>query len=84
MTLLGRDGLLQIGRPDQKQECCAGQSGPTLTTPQSVAADQFGDAAQVDERLWCGERVRNNPRKGRWVDQVDDAADAESNGDDER
>jgi hypothetical protein len=64
VALLGGEGILQVGRPDRRQEhgrCYARPSGPA---PEPDCADDLTYAAGVDERL-CGRGACSAPDSDR-------------------
>jgi hypothetical protein len=49
MAFLGRNGILEICRPNGQQENDSGVPSPTLPTPESDCAGQLSDSTCVDQ-----------------------------------
>jgi hypothetical protein len=49
IAVLSRDGVLQVGRPDDDEKDGSRNAGPPVPAPQADSANQFADSAGIDQ-----------------------------------
>ena len=74
MTLLRRDGVLQVCGPKDQQENGGCVPSPTLSTPETEGADQLRNSTHVDQGGREREEVRHDPSEGDGADEVHNTA----------
>lgn len=78
--VLGRDRILQIGRPDEQQEKGGGDSRPSVTPPQSNGANEFSHPADINKPGAEREEMGHDRREGGRVSEMDRPAHRERSG----
>lgn len=69
VALLGRDGVLQVGWPDDHEERGSGNPSPSVLPPEPDGADELGYTTRVDQLGRKRKEVRNDRSESSRVDK---------------